>query len=65
MFCSQCLHKHIASKPLNRVNGMSRGELVEAPQLQRQAEVMGSRWHPLPCQTCKRGLLVHTPHYKA
>lgn len=43
MFCSQCLDKHIASQPLNRANGMSRGELIEMRQLQRltrNAEVM-------------------------
>lgn len=44
MFCSQCLDKHITSQPLNRANGMSRGELIEMRQLQRltrNAEVMG------------------------
>lgn len=35
MFCSQCLDKHITSQPLNRVNGMNCGELIEMQQLQR------------------------------
>lgn len=46
IFCSQCLDKHITSQPLNRANGMSRGELIEMQQLQRltrNAEVTGPR----------------------
>ena len=44
VFCSQCLDKHVTPQPLNRANGMSRGELTEMRQLQRltrNAEAMG------------------------